>query len=144
VVGHTPGDDARELCSGTLLAADSSLSRPFRAFGNMYCATENKEEEMVDSGATAGAWGVRDARGAAEGEHELAAQRARTRAAAGCDIPVEEFCEGSLHDAFVVVHMTTSSAKALSIVKSLYPAQHTFNNCALDAPLPFSLCCLCC
>jgi hypothetical protein len=37
VVGHTPHDDATELCNGKLLASDSSLSRSFRAHGNMYC-----------------------------------------------------------------------------------------------------------
>ncbi|EGB07869.1 expressed protein [Aureococcus anophagefferens] len=41
VVGHTPGDDVRELCGGAVLAADSSLSRPFRANGNYYCAVAN-------------------------------------------------------------------------------------------------------
>lgn len=37
VVGHTPFDDAAQHCNGKLLAADSSLSRSFRAHGNMYC-----------------------------------------------------------------------------------------------------------
>jgi hypothetical protein len=37
VVGHTPHDYALELCGGKLLASDSSLSRSFRAHGNMYC-----------------------------------------------------------------------------------------------------------
>lgn len=37
VVGHTPGDEFRELCGGTLVATDSSLSRHFRAYGNRYC-----------------------------------------------------------------------------------------------------------
>mmetsp|Transcript_13884 Transcript_13884/g.26148 ORF Transcript_13884/g.26148 Transcript_13884/m.26148 type:complete len:520 (-) Transcript_13884:2241-3800(-) len=37
VVGHTPHDYATELCNGKLLASDSSLSRSFRAHGNMYC-----------------------------------------------------------------------------------------------------------
>ena len=37
VVGHTPHDDAHERCGGQLLATDSSLSRSFRAHGNLYC-----------------------------------------------------------------------------------------------------------
>ena len=37
VVGHTPFDFAAQHCDGQLLAADSSLSRPFRAHGNLYC-----------------------------------------------------------------------------------------------------------
>lgn len=37
VVGHTPHDYALELCDGKLLASDSSLSRSFRAHGNMFC-----------------------------------------------------------------------------------------------------------
>jgi hypothetical protein len=37
VVGHTPFDYAAQHCDGQLLAADSSLSRPFRAHGNLYC-----------------------------------------------------------------------------------------------------------
>jgi hypothetical protein len=36
-VGHTPRDYAEELCGGKLLASDSSLSRSFRAYGNLYC-----------------------------------------------------------------------------------------------------------
>lgn len=36
VVGHTPADDARVLCGGALVAADSALSRPFRAFGHRH------------------------------------------------------------------------------------------------------------
>ena len=38
VVGHTPEDDVQILCDGALVAADSALSRPFRANGNYYCA----------------------------------------------------------------------------------------------------------
>jgi len=37
VVGHTPHDDVTQRCGGKLVAADSSLSRPFRANGNYYC-----------------------------------------------------------------------------------------------------------
>jgi hypothetical protein len=37
VVGHTPFDFSKQHCDGQLLAADSSLSRPFRAHGNLYC-----------------------------------------------------------------------------------------------------------
>jgi predicted MPP superfamily phosphohydrolase len=37
VVGHTPQQYATELCDGKLLATDSSLSRSFRTYGNMYC-----------------------------------------------------------------------------------------------------------
>ncbi len=37
VVGHTPHDYAFEACNGKLLASDSSLSRSFRAHGNLYC-----------------------------------------------------------------------------------------------------------
>lgn len=45
VVGHTPRDEASELCGGALVAADSSLSRPFRAFGNHYCPVGRPFEE---------------------------------------------------------------------------------------------------
>jgi len=37
VVGHTPHDFATEFFDGRLLATDSTLSRTFRAFGNLYC-----------------------------------------------------------------------------------------------------------
>merc|ERR1712127_797521 len=37
VVGHTPHQLATEFYDGKLLANDSSLSRTFRAFGNLYC-----------------------------------------------------------------------------------------------------------
>ncbi len=37
VVGHTPSREARRLCDGALLAVDSSLARPFRRHGNLYC-----------------------------------------------------------------------------------------------------------
>lgn len=37
VVGHTPSDFAYEKCNGQLLAADSSLSRHFRQYANLYC-----------------------------------------------------------------------------------------------------------
>ena len=36
-VGHTPRDYAEQFCSGKLIASDSSLSRSFRAYGNLYC-----------------------------------------------------------------------------------------------------------
>jgi len=42
VVGHTPHDYALELCEGKLLASDSSLSRSYRAHGNMYCPLNEK------------------------------------------------------------------------------------------------------
>eukprot|EP00927_Polykrikos_kofoidii_P059482 TRINITY_DN54632_c0_g1_i1.p1 TRINITY_DN54632_c0_g1~~TRINITY_DN54632_c0_g1_i1.p1 ORF type:complete len:482 (+),score=38.71 TRINITY_DN54632_c0_g1_i1:71-1516(+) len=37
VVGHTPEDTVRISCGGRLGAVDSSLSRYFRAYGNLYC-----------------------------------------------------------------------------------------------------------
>jgi len=37
VVGHTPHDFATEYYEGILLATDSTLSRAFRAYGNLYC-----------------------------------------------------------------------------------------------------------
>eukprot|EP00929_Paragymnodinium_shiwhaense_P048264 TRINITY_DN24422_c0_g1_i6.p1 TRINITY_DN24422_c0_g1~~TRINITY_DN24422_c0_g1_i6.p1 ORF type:complete len:441 (+),score=59.80 TRINITY_DN24422_c0_g1_i6:86-1408(+) len=40
VVGHTPGDSVRIECKGKLAAVDSSLSRYFRAYGNLYCPLE--------------------------------------------------------------------------------------------------------
>ena len=43
VVGHTPEDDVQLLCDGALVAADSALSRPFRANGNYYCAVGEGE-----------------------------------------------------------------------------------------------------
>jgi len=42
VVGHTPHSTSHEKCSGHLLAADSSLSRSFRAYGNFYCPIDGK------------------------------------------------------------------------------------------------------
>jgi len=39
VVGHTPGDSVRISCGGRLAAVDSSLSRYFRANGNLYCSS---------------------------------------------------------------------------------------------------------
>jgi len=42
VVGHTPHSTSNEKCSGRLLAADSSLSRSFRAYGNFYCPIDGK------------------------------------------------------------------------------------------------------
>ena len=40
VVGHTPADQVRIKCGGQLVAADASLSRYFRAHGNLYCPAE--------------------------------------------------------------------------------------------------------
>ena len=53
VVGHTPHDHALELCNGKLLASDSSLSRSFRAHGNMYCPLRASLEEYRGSGTCA-------------------------------------------------------------------------------------------
>eukprot|EP00405_Crypthecodinium_cohnii_P004594 CAMPEP_0194773546 /NCGR_PEP_ID=MMETSP0323_2-20130528/55162_1 /TAXON_ID=2866 ORGANISM="Crypthecodinium cohnii, Strain Seligo" /NCGR_SAMPLE_ID=MMETSP0323_2 /ASSEMBLY_ACC=CAM_ASM_000346 /LENGTH=101 /DNA_ID=CAMNT_0039708683 /DNA_START=24 /DNA_END=329 /DNA_ORIENTATION=- len=39
VLGHTPGDELRSTCQSRLVASDSSLSRSFRAHGNLYCPT---------------------------------------------------------------------------------------------------------
>jgi hypothetical protein len=50
VVGHTPHEYALELCNGKLLASDSSLSRSFRAYGNMYCPLRDSLEEYRGSG----------------------------------------------------------------------------------------------
>lgn len=50
VVGHTPHDYALELCGGKLLASDSSLSRSFRAHGNMYCPLRDSLSEYRGSG----------------------------------------------------------------------------------------------
>ena len=50
VVGHTPHDYAMELCEGKLLASDSSLSRPFRAHGNMYCPLRTSLEKYRGTG----------------------------------------------------------------------------------------------
>ncbi|KAL3942405.1 MAG: hypothetical protein SGBAC_003399 [Bacillariaceae sp.] len=55
VVGHTPNSYARELCGGKLLASDSSLSRPFRAFGNMYCPLSSERAAQYANGASCGA-----------------------------------------------------------------------------------------
>ena len=41
-VGHTPRDYAEEFCNGQLLASDSSLSRSFRAYGNLYCPLDER------------------------------------------------------------------------------------------------------
>ena len=48
VVGHTPGMEARELCDGTLIASDSSLSRHFRAYGNSYCPIKGEQQVHRD------------------------------------------------------------------------------------------------
>ena len=45
VVGHTPHDYSHERCGGRLLASDSSLSRTFRAHGNMYCPISDRMVE---------------------------------------------------------------------------------------------------
>lgn len=52
VVGHTPHDDATEMCNGKLLASDSSLSRSFRAHGNMYCPLKKSLVEDYARGRT--------------------------------------------------------------------------------------------
>jgi predicted MPP superfamily phosphohydrolase len=51
VVGHTPHDYALELCNGKLLASDSSLSRSFRAHGNMYCPLRKSLVEEYGGGS---------------------------------------------------------------------------------------------
>lgn len=48
VVGHTPDYYVRELCDGKLLASDSSLSRSFRAHGNLYCPVNNTRADLRD------------------------------------------------------------------------------------------------
>ncbi len=50
VVGHTPHDYVLELCNGKLLASDSSLSRSFRAHGNMYCPLRDSLSEYRGTG----------------------------------------------------------------------------------------------
>ena len=50
VVGHTPHDYVLELCGGKLLASDSSLSRSFRAHGNMYCPLRDSLDEYRGTG----------------------------------------------------------------------------------------------
>ena len=40
VVGHTPGNTVRKHCRDRLVAADSSLSRFYRAYGNRYCPVQ--------------------------------------------------------------------------------------------------------
>lgn len=37
VVGHTAGKTVRQICGDRLVAADSSLSRFYRSYGNRYC-----------------------------------------------------------------------------------------------------------
>jgi hypothetical protein len=54
VVGHTPSPYVRELCDGKLLASDSSLSRSFRAFGNMYCPPSEERSAQYKSNASCG------------------------------------------------------------------------------------------
>jgi hypothetical protein len=54
VVGHTPSPYVRELCDGKLLASDSSLSRSFRAFGNMYCPLSEERSAQYKSNASCG------------------------------------------------------------------------------------------
>ncbi len=39
-MGHTAEFDLRMLCGGGLIATDSTLSRPYRAYGNLYCPSE--------------------------------------------------------------------------------------------------------
>mmetsp|Transcript_23825 Transcript_23825/g.34813 ORF Transcript_23825/g.34813 Transcript_23825/m.34813 type:complete len:521 (-) Transcript_23825:177-1739(-) len=51
-VGHTPHQNAHEICRGKVLVTDSSLSRPFRQFGNMYCPIQDslrKDQEISSS-----------------------------------------------------------------------------------------------
>mmetsp|Transcript_109836 Transcript_109836/g.309714 ORF Transcript_109836/g.309714 Transcript_109836/m.309714 type:complete len:458 (+) Transcript_109836:25-1398(+) len=53
VVGHTPGDSVRLSCGRKLVAADSSLSRYFRAFGNLYCPVGTEVGRPSSSGCDA-------------------------------------------------------------------------------------------
>lgn len=55
VVGHTPNSYAREMCGGKLLASDSSLSRSFRAFGNMYCPLSSDRAAQYSKDESCGA-----------------------------------------------------------------------------------------
>ena len=80
-VGHTPGEDARELCGGKLLAIDSSLSRPFRAFGNLYCPVPSS------SGPTT-SW--------VRGGAETVSKQTSSASNSGCDALFEDRCEGSI------------------------------------------------
>lgn len=50
VVGHTPHNQAFEACNGKLLASDSSLSRSFRAHGNMYCPLRKSLDDYRGTG----------------------------------------------------------------------------------------------
>merc|ERR1711865_1027023 len=50
IVGHTPGNTVRQTCDSKFLAADSSLSRYFRAFGNRYCPIGIPANKVPGSG----------------------------------------------------------------------------------------------
>ncbi len=81
VVGHTPDGDVRESCGGKLLATDSSLSRHFRAFGNLYCPIDNHRQLTIDTKAAA------EAVNKVKGDGGLAP---------ACNVQSIEECEGSI------------------------------------------------
>jgi len=80
VVGHTPDDEVRMLCGGALVAGDSALSRPFRAFGNHYCPVV----------------GIASHTSSVLSAPLLAGVANKPRPGSGCEEPLVDRCEGSI------------------------------------------------
>jgi hypothetical protein len=117
----------------------------------MYCAPDKVDEKgevlgekdsksrshAGDRGGSAVTGG--SAIGDAEDKLEMAAQRARTRAAAGCDAPVEESCEGllvfyifSCAEAcriFFTVCFSLFSSLITSVIYQCYPKEDLCSCC---------------
>lgn len=81
VVGHTAESEARDICDGKLLATDSTLSRHFRAFGNLYCPIDNHRRITIDTKAST------EAVNKVKGDGGLAPR---------CNVLPVETCEGSV------------------------------------------------
>jgi len=50
VVGHTPDAEVRIRCRERLIAADSALSRYYRAYGNRYCPIKTDAQRLANTG----------------------------------------------------------------------------------------------
>ncbi|CAE7911909.1 USP8 [Symbiodinium necroappetens] len=52
VVGHTPDAEVRIRCRERLIAADSALSRYYRAYGNRYCPIKTDAQRLANTGCS--------------------------------------------------------------------------------------------
>ena len=99
VVGHTPDDYAHERCGGALVAADSSLGRRFRAFGNRYCPGHKVQFQTHDDNV--------------KGKREKHEAVTAMLAVAGCGRDrLRDACEGTITR---LVRKTTSEAWPASV-----------------------------